>query len=142
MTEGLDDVRPPRRPLPAAGPGGRRRVDRQARGDHLPAGADAQADVRPLRMVNGDSEFNEVFWTGVHVDAADVLGEVGRGWPVALTTLGFERGSLALVTSVSTRRAMDALVGRGRAGGADTNPVVPDRSAPRRAPLSPPRRGW
>jgi alkylation response protein AidB-like acyl-CoA dehydrogenase len=87
----------------------------------------ARADVRPLRMVNGDSEFNEVFWTGVHVDAADVLGEVGRGWPVALTTLGFERGSLALVTSVSTRRAMDALVGRVRAVGADTDPVVRDR---------------
>ncbi|MFC7273108.1 acyl-CoA dehydrogenase family protein [Paractinoplanes rhizophilus] len=50
--------------------------------------------VRPLRQMNGDAHFNEVFLDDVPVPDAERLGEPGEGWRVALTTLMSERLSL------------------------------------------------
>jgi alkylation response protein AidB-like acyl-CoA dehydrogenase len=50
--------------------------------------------VRPLRQMNGDAHFNEVFFDDVPVPDAERLGEPGDGWRVALTTLMSERLSL------------------------------------------------
>ena len=49
--------------------------------------------VRPLRQMSGGSSFNEVFFDDVVIPDSRRLGGVGEGWAVALTTLGFERGS-------------------------------------------------
>jgi alkylation response protein AidB-like acyl-CoA dehydrogenase len=49
--------------------------------------------IRPIRQMSGGSSFNEVFFSDVRVPDAHRLGEVGEGWRVALTTLGFERRS-------------------------------------------------
>jgi alkylation response protein AidB-like acyl-CoA dehydrogenase len=53
-------------------------------------------DVRPLRQMNNYASFNEVFLSEARIPRAFVVGEVGNGWKVALTTLAFERrfGSL------------------------------------------------
>ncbi len=51
-------------------------------------------DVRPLRQLTGEAEFNEVFFTDVRIPDAERLGDVGQGWHVALTTLMNERVSL------------------------------------------------
>ena len=53
--------------------------------------------VRPIRQMDGEAKFNEVFLDGVRVTEADVLGEVGGGWAVALSVLGRERRMLGAV---------------------------------------------
>ena len=50
-------------------------------------------EVRPIRQMTGGASFNEVFLTGVRVGDDMRIGEVGDGWKVALTILGFERES-------------------------------------------------
>jgi len=58
-------------------------------------------DVRPLRQITGDAEFNEVFFDNAWVPDAWRLGPVGEGWRVAITTLMNERVSLSGPGSVS-----------------------------------------
>ena len=53
-------------------------------------------DVRPLRQMSGGSSFNEVFLSDVRVLDAARVGDVGEGWRVAITTLGFERMSASV----------------------------------------------
>ncbi|MDE0117553.1 MAG: acyl-CoA dehydrogenase family protein [bacterium] len=48
-------------------------------------------EVRPLRQITGEAEFNEVYMTGVRVPDSDRIGEEGEGWRVSLTTLMNER---------------------------------------------------
>ncbi len=50
-------------------------------------------EVRPITQVDGSAEFNEVFFTNARCAKANVVGGVNNGWKVAMTTLGFERGS-------------------------------------------------
>ena len=51
-------------------------------------------EVRPLRQITGDAEFNEVYFTDVRIPDRERLGEVGEGWRVSLTTLMNERVSI------------------------------------------------
>ncbi|GHH52975.1 acyl-CoA dehydrogenase family protein [Streptomyces candidus] len=55
---------------------------------------DPGVDVRPLRQITGEAEFNEVFLSGVRIPDSMRLGEVGEGWKVAQTTLMNERVSI------------------------------------------------
>lgn len=48
-------------------------------------------EVRPIRQISGDSEFNEVFLTEVRIPDANRIGAVGTGWQVTMTTLMNER---------------------------------------------------
>ncbi|MGH3118744.1 MAG: acyl-CoA dehydrogenase [Gaiellales bacterium] len=51
-------------------------------------------EVRPLRQITGDPEFNEIFFNDVRVPKDNLLGEINQGWKVAMTTLLHERGTL------------------------------------------------
>ena len=50
-------------------------------------------EIRPIVQVDGSAEFNEVFFTNARCPKGNVIGGVNNGWKVAMTTLGFERGS-------------------------------------------------
>ena len=84
-------------------------------------------DVRPLRQMNGDTHFTEVFLTGVRVSDRDRIGPVGGGWRVALTTLAHERGGVA--TGGGSWLDENRLVALARACGLDRDPVVRQRLA-------------
>ncbi len=51
-------------------------------------------EVKPLRQITGEAEFNEVFFTDVRIPDSMRLDDVGRGWAVSLTTLMNERVSI------------------------------------------------
>jgi alkylation response protein AidB-like acyl-CoA dehydrogenase len=51
-------------------------------------------EVRPLRQMTGEAEFNEVFMTDARIPDADRIGEVGQGWTVSMATLMNERVSI------------------------------------------------
>src|SRR5207245_1480660 len=77
-------------------------------------------EVRPLRQITGEAEFNEVYFTDVRIPDAERLGDVGDGWRVALTTLMNERvalsgGAPARGTATSARRSSARAPTRSRA---------------------------
>jgi alkylation response protein AidB-like acyl-CoA dehydrogenase len=66
-------------------------------------------EVKPLRQMTGDAEFNEIYFTDVRVPRVNVLGAIGEGWRVAMTTLMHERASLGVGLQVRSRIAVDDL---------------------------------
>jgi alkylation response protein AidB-like acyl-CoA dehydrogenase len=60
-------------------------------------------DVRPLRQMTGEAEFNEVYMTDVRVPDSDRIGGVGEGWRVAMTTLMNERTTIGGGSGAPTR---------------------------------------
>ncbi|MHB1486324.1 MAG: acyl-CoA dehydrogenase family protein [Acidimicrobiales bacterium] len=79
-------------------------------------------EVRPLKQITGDAEFNEVFFTDVRIPDSHRLGPVGEGWAVATTTLMNERVALSGAGSIGGGNVgggpVDALVASARASGA------------------------
>ena len=68
-------------------------------------------DVRPLRQITGEAEFNEIFLSDVEVPRENVVGEIGDGWDVAMTTLLHERGTLGFALTGSLDVAVRRLIG-------------------------------
>ncbi|WP_419841388.1 acyl-CoA dehydrogenase family protein [Candidatus Poriferisodalis sp.] len=62
-------------------------------------------EVRPLRQITGEAEFNEVYLTDVRIADADRIGDVGDGWRVALTTLMNERNAIGAGGGGQAKRA-------------------------------------
>jgi alkylation response protein AidB-like acyl-CoA dehydrogenase len=85
-------------------------------------------DIRPLRQMNGDAHFSEVFLDDALVDDADRIGGVGEGWRVALTCLSYERGA-STAGSTSGLLDVERLIGLARARGVAGSPVVRDALA-------------
>jgi alkylation response protein AidB-like acyl-CoA dehydrogenase len=83
--------------------------------------------VRPLRQITGESEFNELFIDGARIPDENVLGGVGNGWRVALTTLMNERAGLAFFLQVRLRQLLDRLIAEAAARDLLDDPVVADR---------------
>ena len=82
-------------------------------------------EVRPLRQITGDSEFNEVFLEGVEVPRANLVGPEHGGWAVANTTLANERGATFIwKEQVLHELAIRRLWRRCRRSGRFADPVV------------------
>jgi alkylation response protein AidB-like acyl-CoA dehydrogenase len=84
-------------------------------------------EVRPITQVDGSAEFNEVFFSDARCPTGNVVGGVNNGWKVAMTTLGFERGSSATTGYRRFLKEWERVVDEARATGRDADPLVRDR---------------
>jgi alkylation response protein AidB-like acyl-CoA dehydrogenase len=83
--------------------------------------------IRPLVQITGEPEFNELFIEGARIPDENVLGGVGNGWRVALTTLMNERSGLAFFLQVRLRQLLDELIEEAAERGLLDDPVVADK---------------
>lgn len=83
----------------------------------VPMTADG-VDVRPIRQISGDSEFNEVFLDEVKVPLANVVGHLNEGWDVTRTTLANERAILFMGQQMALTATLRKAIGMAR----DTDP--------------------
>ncbi len=86
-------------------------------------------EVRPLVQITGEAEFNELFIDGARIPDENVVGGVGNGWKVALTTLMNERAGLAFFLQVRMRQQLDKLIDAAAANGALDDPRIADKLA-------------
>jgi alkylation response protein AidB-like acyl-CoA dehydrogenase len=86
-------------------------------------------EVRPLRQITGEAEFNELFIEEARIPAENVVGGVDNGWRVAITTLMHERAGLAFALQVGVQVALGELVDELRESGLARDPLVRDRLA-------------
>ena len=86
-------------------------------------------EVRPIAQVDGSAEFNEVFFTNARCPKENVVGGVNNGWKVAMTTLGFERGTSATTGHRRFEKELDAIIRVARGNGRVHDPLVRQRLA-------------
>jgi alkylation response protein AidB-like acyl-CoA dehydrogenase len=85
-------------------------------------------EVRPLRQMNGDAHFTEVFLDDALVPDHDRIGAAGEGWRVAVTCLSYERGAVASNSGTSLLD-VDRLLALARERGAERDPSLRDALA-------------
>src|SRR5215210_7860639 len=86
-------------------------------------------EIRPLRQITGEAEFNEIFFEDAQVPDENLVGGEGNGWNVAITTLMHERAGIGAASAIQVRRDLDELIAliNERALGGD--PVIRQRVA-------------
>ncbi|HEU0102812.1 MAG TPA: acyl-CoA dehydrogenase family protein [Mycobacteriales bacterium] len=90
---------------------------------------DPGVEVRPLRQLTGDAEFNEVYLTGARIPDSARLGDVGQGWRVAMTTLMNERSAIGGGPALPGAGALGAALALWRSRPELRTPVLRDRLA-------------
>src|ERR1700748_2693816 len=85
--------------------------------------------VRPLRQITAESEFNELFIEEARIPDANVVGGVGNGWKVALTTLMNERAGLGFALQISLRQLLDDVIAIAAERGLLEDPLYADALA-------------
>ena len=89
-------------------------------------------EMRPIRLIEGGTEVNEVFFTDVRVPARNLVGEENQGWTIAKYLLGHERTNLAMTgLSGAALDRLKALAGKMHRGGRrlDLDPIFAARMA-------------
>src|SRR5215208_490962 len=86
-------------------------------------------ELRPMTQITGHAEFCELFLDDVVVPKANLLGELGDGWKIAMHTLGHERGTAALPRQVKLRTWLDRAVRVASERAVDGEPVIDDPGA-------------
>jgi alkylation response protein AidB-like acyl-CoA dehydrogenase len=88
-----------------------------------------EIEVRPLRQITGEAEFNELFIEGAYIPDENVVGGVGNGWMVAITTLMNERAGLGASAALGLSNALDELIELVKQRGREGDPLVRDKVA-------------
>ena len=83
-------------------------------------------EVRPLRQMTGETEFNELFFRDVRVPVENVVGKLNQGWDVAIGTLMHERGTFGAGLQIIYRRNMDRLINLARTLQKNGRPATQD----------------
>ena len=86
-------------------------------------------DIRPIKQINGDAEFNETFFDGARCPENSLIGAVGDGWRVAMGLLSFERGVSTLGQQMAFRNELDEIIAAAKANGAASDPLIRQRIA-------------
>jgi alkylation response protein AidB-like acyl-CoA dehydrogenase len=88
-----------------------------------------EVEIRPLRQITGESEFNEIFFEDAYVPEENVIGGVGNGWMVAITTLMNERAGLGASAALGLANALDELIELAKERGLAGDALVRDKVA-------------
>jgi alkylation response protein AidB-like acyl-CoA dehydrogenase len=91
--------------------------------------AQDEVEVRPLRQITGEAEFNELFFEDAFVPDENIIGGIGNGWNVAITTLMHERAGIGATAALAVATSLDELIELARERGAAADPLVRDRIA-------------
>lgn len=86
-------------------------------------------EVRGIKQINGDSEFNETFFTDATCSADSLIGAVGDGWKIAMGLLAFERGVSTLGQQMGFRNELDEIIAAARSNGAAKDSLIRQRIA-------------
>jgi alkylation response protein AidB-like acyl-CoA dehydrogenase len=88
-----------------------------------------EVQVRPLRQITGENEFNELFIEDAYIPDENIVGEVGEGWAVAITTLMHERAGLGAAAAASVKISLGQLIELARERGVEDDPVIRQKIA-------------
>ncbi|MCU1734560.1 MULTISPECIES: acyl-CoA dehydrogenase family protein [unclassified Pseudomonas] len=91
--------------------------------------AQEQIRVQPIQQLTGTSEFNEVFFDQARTSIANLVGEPGDGWKIAMALLGFERGVSTLGQQMQFHNELDEVIRIARDNGASRDPLLRQRIA-------------
>lgn len=81
--------------------------------------------TRPIRLMSGEYDLCQVFYDDVRIPLSNVVGGLGQGWSVAMSTLGFERGTGFIAEQTEQAIRVERLVARAREKcGPDGRPLI------------------
>ena len=80
-------------------------------------------EVRPIKAMSGLTHFAQVFYDNVRIPLSNVVGELNGGWGVAMTTLGFERGTGTIAHQIELANTVERLIQAARANPQDVDEV-------------------
>lgn len=86
-------------------------------------------DIRGIKQINGDAEFNETFFTDATCPQDSMIGAPGEGWKIAMGLLAFERGVSTLGQQMAFRLELDEIIAAAKANGLAHDPLIRQRIA-------------
>lgn len=93
-------------------------------------------EVRTIRKMSGQTEFAQVFYDDVRIPLDNVVGGLGNGWQVAMSTLSFERGTGFIADQVKQSEEIEELLERARQTGALKDDRIAEQLAQLRAEVA------